>query len=41
MHYTAKQWQTDPAELEASIISRLPVRYTYDNRYSTTPMRGC
>ena len=32
-HYTAKQWQTPPEELPASIISRLPVRYTYDNRY--------
>lgn len=31
--YTSKQWQTDPRDLPASIISRLPVRYTYDNRY--------
>lgn len=31
--YTAKQWQTDPRELPASVISRLPVRYTYDTRY--------
>ena len=31
--YTAKQWQTDPTQLPAEIISRLPVRYTYDNRY--------
>jgi len=31
--YTAKQWQTDPRLLPASVISRLPVRYTYDNRY--------
>lgn len=31
--YTGKQWQTDPKDLPASIISRLPVRYTYDNRY--------
>jgi len=31
--YTAKQWQTEPAQLPASVISRLPVRYTYDNRY--------
>ena len=40
MHYTAKQWQTDPAELEASIISRLPVRYTYDNRYFSDTHEG-
>jgi UDP-galactopyranose mutase len=32
-HYTAKQWQTDPEKLSPDIISRLPVRYTYDNRY--------
>jgi UDP-galactopyranose mutase len=31
--YTAKQWQTPPTELPADIISRLPVRYSYDNRY--------
>ncbi|WP_321780550.1 UDP-galactopyranose mutase [Schaalia cardiffensis] len=31
--YTHKQWQTDPKDLNASIISRLPVRFTYDNRY--------
>jgi UDP-galactopyranose mutase len=31
--YTAKQWQTDPRELPAEIITRLPVRYTFDNRY--------
>jgi len=31
--YTAKQWQTDPRELPENIISRLPVRYNFDNRY--------
>ncbi|MFT3877604.1 MAG: UDP-galactopyranose mutase [Propioniciclava sp.] len=40
MHYTAKQWQTDPEKLEASIISRLPVRYTYDNRYFNDTWEG-
>lgn len=38
--YTAKQWQTDPRELPASIISRLPVRYTYDNRYFNDTFEG-
>jgi UDP-galactopyranose mutase len=38
--YTAKQWQTDPKELPASIISRLPVRYTYDNRYFSDTYEG-
>ena len=38
--YTAKQWQTDPTELGADIISRLPVRYTYDNRYFNDTHEG-
>lgn len=39
-HYTAKQWQTDPRELDASIITRLPVRYTYNNRYFNDTYEG-
>ena len=39
-HYTAKQWQTPPEQLPASIISRLPVRYTYDNRYFNDKYEG-
>lgn len=31
--YTEKQWQTDPRELPADVIKRLPVRYNYDTRY--------
>ena len=38
--YTAKQWQTDPTELPASIVSRLPVRYTFDNRYFADTHEG-
>jgi len=38
--YTAKQWQTDPTELSADIITRLPVRYTYDNRYFNDTYEG-
>ena len=38
--YTAKQWQTDPRELSAAIISRLPVRYTYNNRYFSDTYEG-
>jgi UDP-galactopyranose mutase len=38
--YTAKQWQTDPQDLPAEIISRLPVRYTYDNRYFNDTHEG-
>ena len=38
--YTAKQWQTDPADLPAAIISRLPVRFNYDNRYFNDKWEG-
>jgi UDP-galactopyranose mutase len=38
--YTFKQWQTDPAELPAEIITRLPVRYTFDNRYFSDTYEG-
>jgi UDP-galactopyranose mutase len=38
--YTAKQWQTDPRELSADIITRLPVRYTFDNRYFNDTYEG-
>ena len=38
--YTAKQWQTDPRDLSASIITRLPVRYNFDNRYFNDRYEG-
>ncbi|WP_433332710.1 UDP-galactopyranose mutase [Spirillospora sp. CA-294931] len=38
--YTAKQWQTDPRDLPAEIITRLPVRYTFDNRYFNDTHEG-
>ncbi|MGI9000341.1 MAG: UDP-galactopyranose mutase [Pseudonocardia sp.] len=38
--YTAKQWQTDPTKLDPSIIARLPVRYTFDNRYFNDTYEG-
>jgi UDP-galactopyranose mutase len=38
--YTAKQWQTDPKDLPTSIITRLPVRYTFDNRYFNDTYEG-
>ena len=38
--YTSKQWQTPTTELPAEIISRLPVRYTYDNRYFNDTHEG-
>ena len=38
--YTAKQWQTDPKNLPAGNITRLPVRYTFDNRYFSDTYEG-
>ena len=38
--YTKKQWQTDPRDLPASIITRLPVRYTFDGRYFSDTWEG-
>lgn len=38
--YTSKQWQTDPRELPESIITRLPVRYNFDNRYFSDVFEG-
>jgi UDP-galactopyranose mutase len=38
--YTKKQWQTDPTELPAAVIARLPVRYTFDNRYFNDTHEG-
>jgi len=40
MNYTAKQWQTSPEDLPASVVSRLPVRYSYDNRYFNDKYEG-
>lgn len=38
--YTEKQWGRPCAELPASIIRRLPVRFTYDNNYFNDPYQG-
>lgn len=38
--YTAKQWRKNPKELPASIIKRLPVRFTYDNNYFNDRYQG-
>ena len=32
-HYTKKQWDKFPAELDASVLERIPVRQNYDDRY--------
>lgn len=38
--YTAKQWQTDPRQLPASIITRLPFRNNYCADYFDDPFQG-
>jgi UDP-galactopyranose mutase len=38
--YTKKQWQVEPKELPPEIITRLPVRYTFDNRYFSDRYEG-
>jgi UDP-galactopyranose mutase len=38
--YTTKQWKAEPKDLPASIIKRLPVRFTWDNNYFNDKYQG-
>jgi len=38
--YTLKQWGLQPAELPASILKRLPVRFNYDDNYYPSVFQG-
>lgn len=38
--YTRKQWGVDPEELPASVLSRLPVRFSYDDSYFAHPYQA-
>lgn len=38
--YTKKQWGCDPTELPASILKRLPVRFSYDDNYYMARFQG-
>lgn len=38
--YTRKQWGVDPKELPASILARLPLRFTDDDSYFNHPYQG-
>ena len=38
--YTTKQWGKDPKELPASIINRIPVRTTFNDRYFNDKYEG-
>lgn len=35
--YTRKQWGVDPVEIPASVLKRLPVRFSYDDSYFDHP----
>ncbi len=38
--YTIKQWGCDPKDLPASILTRLPIRFTYDDNYYHSKFQG-
>lgn len=38
--YTRKQWGVEPADLPASILKRLPLRFNYDDNYFNHPFQG-
>lgn len=38
--YTMKQWGVDPADLPASILKRLPVRFSYNDNYYDSLFQG-
>jgi UDP-galactopyranose mutase len=38
--YTLKQWETDPLELPANIITRLPLRFNYNDFYFSDAYEG-
>ncbi len=38
--YTQKQWGREPAELPASVLRRLPLRFSYDDNYYNHAFQG-
>ena len=38
--YTRKQWGTEPADLPAAILQRLPLRFNYDDSYFNHPYQA-
>jgi UDP-galactopyranose mutase len=38
--YTMKQWERDPKELEASVVSRIPIRYSFEEGYFNDPFQA-
>jgi UDP-galactopyranose mutase len=40
MPYTQKQWNRAPADLDPSVLSRIPVRHSMDSRYFSDKFQG-
>ncbi len=38
--YTKKQWQKNPKEIPLSVAKRIPIRYTFDDRYFFSKYQG-
>ena len=38
--YTKKQWGCEPAELPASVLKRIPIRFNYDDNYHNNTYTG-
>lgn len=38
--YTRKQWGLEPTEIPASVLRRLPLRFTYEDSYFSHPHQG-
>lgn len=39
-NYTRKQWEMDPSEMDPLVMSRIPVRSNFEDRYFTDPHQG-
>ena len=39
-NYSLKQWERDPADMDASVLARIPVRSNFDDRYFTDPFQA-
>lgn len=40
LHYTLKQWQCEPSELDSSVFARVPIAISKDNRYFSDTFQG-
>ena len=38
--YTTKQWNRDPSELDASVVNRIPIRYSFEEGYFSDPYQA-